>query len=949
MKKVFSILFACVLVFSFVAFGLPAFADPGSIPYPEDPDPGEPWEGYTGDPYTRDPTELMTKEYFGNEWVNTIPDDPSVTSPWEHHGYIAGSPAQLTPFTGPEGTYDYFATLASESPRVKMWDIGKTTMGLKGLLEDELYEYEEYIVAVSSADTIARLDQYQENLQKLADPRKLGYPEDVAAADAAVEKLIKDASELKPIFWFCVAPSSETGGKECSMELAYRLAVDKRPLFKEIRDNVIVFFTDTNPDGTEIVADWVNYYMQDPEWKDREPGPPYYNWYTQHDNNRDTITNSEPERLNLVKAYNEWPAQFALEPHEVGFLLYTFSGMEPTTPATDPITQTEWQWFAARELNQAEQFGMPGVWCYRYVNMYYPFYQIQQIHFKGGTGKFYEVQSRGFYPTTYTRSVSSRNRAWYWYSPMPYKYSEIVWSRRNNINYQQTAALTSIRELAQNREYLLWNYWTKQKNAISKAGTTDIGCSGEFTYAYAYVIPAEQKDMPDTIRMINNLLGNGVEIHTADDDFEAGENEYPAGSFIINMVQPYSRLIHVLFNIEYWPEGMPAPYDATAWQYDLMRDVVVDRIDEPDIYDVPMTPVTAEELAYPYTVSDEIAEGYYVVEHNSINNIITLVFGLGEYEVYAAEEADDGIDVGDVIIPANQEEEGVYEAVVGLVEELGLTMHSVEAAVEVETHPLDVPKVGLYHAWRSIQDGGWSRLTFERFLEEGVDYDVIQHTDVVDFDEDGNPIPKEDYSLKDYYDVIFLPDCRGRNLERGNSPGSVPEEVGYGGVQTEHRTGGLGDAGIAEFKQFVDDGGLLICNNAATDFPIDNDFIEDVTRIKDWNAPGPIVRILPVLGIPITYGADEEECIYQNQSPAFDVNDHPDWVVAYYPDEDEIFLSGFLEGAEEMEGLAVIVDAPAKDGDGHVVLFGCDITYRWQAHGAYFYLWNAIMNWNDLP
>ena len=931
MKKVLGVLLACVLILSLLSFGLPAFAD--------DPDPGEPYPGYTGDPYTRDPTELMTQEYFGNEWVNTIPDDPSVPSPYDHHGYIAGSPAQLTPYVpydgpgGEYGQYDYFTQLADSSPRVAMWDIGKTNTGL-----------DMYIVAVSSADTIKRLDQYQGNLQKLADPRKLGYPwgtpEDEAAADAAVEKLIKNASKLKPLFWYCQAPSSESGCNECEMELAYRLAVDKRPLFQEIRDNVIVFFVDTNPDGTQFVAQWVNYYLDlygditdgfNAGW---EPGAPYYNWYTQHDNNRDTITNSQPARLNLVKAYNEWPAQVALEPHEVGFLLYTFSGMEPTTPAIDPITQSEWHWFAARELNQMEVFGMPGVWCYRFVNMYYPFYQLQQVNLKSGTCKFYEVYGH-CYPTTVTRGVSSRNRAWYWYSPMPYEHPEIVWSFRNNINYDMTATLTTLQTIAHNRDTVLWNYWTKTKNAISNAGETDIGCSGSFTYAYAYVIPAEQKDMPDTIRMINNLLGNGIEIHTADEGFM----DYPAGSFIISMVQPYSRLIHTLFNIEYWPEGMPAPYDATAWQYDLMRDVEVDRIDDDDIFGVEMTLITADQIECPYTVSGEIAEGYYVVDHDSINNIITLVFGLGDYEVYAAEEADDGIGVGDVIIPADQA--GVYDDIVDLVEELGLTMYSVEDEVAVETHLLDVPKVGLYHTWRSIQDGGWSRYTFEQFLEEGVDYDVIQRTDVLAHPDD----------LKDYYDVIFLPDCRGSRLESGNSPGSVPEEVWYGRVQTTARTGGLGDDGVAALKKFVDDGGLLICNNASTDFPINNDFIEDVDILKArstprFNAPGPIVRILPDPDNPIAYGADEEECIYQNQSPVFTADE--ECVVASYPTEaDDIMLSGFLEGAENMAGKAAIVDAPAKDGDGHVVLFGTDITYRWQAHGAYFYLWNAIMNWND--
>ena len=930
-RKMFGILSACVLVLSLSGFAVPAFADSGQPPYPEDPAPDEPYWRYTGDPYTRNPTELITKEYFGNEWVSTIPDDPGVTSPWEHHGYIAGSPLQLTPYEGPEGTYDYFATLAEESPRVVMWDIGKTELG-----------HDMYIVAISSADTIARLDKYHENLLKLADPRKLGYPEDEAAANAEAEKLISNARELKPIFWvWAKLHSSETGSSEMAMELGYRLAVDKRPMFDEIRDNEIVFITDPNPDGTEMTANWVNYYLDlygdidegfNSGW---EPRAPFYNVYTQHDNNRDTHTNADAAQRNMVIAYNEWPAQSILDIHESMFLTFTFSGMEPTFPSIDPITQTEWQWFAARELNQMGQFDHPGVWMYRYVNMYYPFYQLQVANLRNGFGKFYEIYGHG-YPTTVTRSVSGYWRTWYWYNPSPYKYDDIVWSFRNNVHYSQTCALTTALEMARNREIILENFWVKSKRSISLPGTTQIGCSGYFTYPYAYVVPSVQKDMPDTVRMINNLIENGVEVATADSPFSIGGEDYPEGSFILSLAQPTSRLLYALFDVQHWPEGVAAPYDATAWQYDLMRDVVVDRIDDPDIYDVPMTQITAEQIEYPYTVGDEISEGFYVVDHNSINNVITLVFGLRDYEVYAAEQSDDGvIDVGDVIVPAEQE--GVYEAVVDLVGELGLTMHSV-AETAVDMHLLNVPKVGLYHAWRCIQDGGWSRYTFEQFLEPGVDYDVIQRTDVLAHQDD----------LKDYYDVIFLPDTRGRNLYRGDSPGSVPEEVWYGPVQTTQRTGGLGDDGVAALKKFVDDGGVLICNNAATDFPIDYDFIEDVTDIRAWNAPGPIVTILPDPDNPIAYGADEEECVYQNQSPAFEAPE--EWVVASYPeDPDDIMLSGLLEGADEMAGLAAIVNAPAADGDGRVVLFGTDITYRWQAHGAYFYLWNTIMNWDDLP
>ena len=109
MKRAIVLIMALAMsVVGFVGFAVAA--DDGSTPYP----------GYTGDPFTQDPTELITQEYFGNEWVNTIPKGPKkIKSPFDHHGYIAGSPLQLTPYDGPKGIYSYHKQLGENSPRAR--------------------------------------------------------------------------------------------------------------------------------------------------------------------------------------------------------------------------------------------------------------------------------------------------------------------------------------------------------------------------------------------------------------------------------------------------------------------------------------------------------------------------------------------------------------------------------------------------------------------------------------------------------------------------------------------------------------------------------------------------------------------------------------------------------------------------------------------------------------
>jgi hypothetical protein len=664
-------------------------------------------------------------------------------------------------------------------------------------------------------------------------------------------------------------------------------------------------------------------------------------------------------------------------------MIFTFSGMEPSAPFIDPITQSEWQWYAARELNQAEAFDMPGVWEYQYVNMYYPFYGIQILHFRNGTGKFYEVFGHG-YPDTVQRnsptpspsSTSGWGAKWAWFSPNPYPYSNVWWSFRNNINESETLALTTCLTMAHNRDTVLRNYWLKAKNAVSAPGTLIYAsASGDsntpvFTYPYAYVVPAGQKDMPDTVNIINNLLENGVEVRTANSAFTVTSAKalalppedqaspsggstmtYPAGSYIISMAQPASRTASVLFEPLIWPANIPAwatPYDSTAWQYGYIRDVAVDRIDDPAINAVPTTLITASQIAYPYTVSGQISAGYYVIDHNSINNIVNLVFDLagGGYTCYAAEGSEGVIDVGDVLVPAEQA--GVYDVLKSEVAKFGLTMYSV-AGTTVGKHELNAPRVAVYHDWAGIQSGGWTRATFDAFQ---IPYTLIQKDEV----NAGN--------LKDKYDVIFLPNSSTSSMKKGTESG--PPSVTEGPVLTSNRIGGFGTGtpspGIEALRAFVQAGGLLICNLSSTDLPISEGFVTGITRsTTSSGSAGPLVRILPNLTTPINpilYGADAQEAIYIANPPTFTVTDPAATVLASYPTDarvllpengTQIYLGGLFSSPTVLTGKVAMVEAPVVGGSGRVVLFGFDITYRMQAYGAYSYLWNAILNWDDLP
>ena len=55
---------------------------------------------------------------------------------------------------------------------------------------------------------------------------------------------------------------------------------------------------------------------------------------------------------------------------------------------------------------------------------------------------------------------------------------------------------------------------------------------------------------------------------------------------------------------------------------------------------------------------------------------------------------------------------------------------------------------------------------------------------------------------------------------------------------------------------------------------------------------------------------------------------------------------GLMNGADEIKDRPAIVDVPV--GQGRLLLYATNPCYRWQNHGEFNMLFNAILAWNDL-
>ncbi|MBA3357059.1 MAG: hypothetical protein H0U18_14190, partial [Pyrinomonadaceae bacterium] len=69
-------------------------------------------------------------------------------------------------------------------------------------------------------------------------------------------------------------------------------------------------------------------------------------------------------------------------------------------------------------------------------------------------------------------------------------------------------------------------------------------------------------------------------------------------------------------------------------------------------------------------------------------------------------------------------------------------------------------------------------------------------------------------------------------------------------------------------------------------------------------------------------------------------------VVFRYADNKDLFVSGLLDGGDEIAQHPMIVDVPS--GQGHIVLFSNNPIWRGQTKGSYFLVFNAILNFDNL-
>ncbi|MGE5626446.1 MAG: M14 family zinc carboxypeptidase [Bacillota bacterium] len=955
------------------------------------------------DNYARDPNQPVDQAYsqkikqyttdpgFNSPLTDYLPHSDTVPTPMAVLGDVSGAPNVL-PHS--KEVYAYFRLLAEKSPRVKVYVIGKTEEGRDMIA-----------VAVADESLLAGLKDNDARLARLADPRSINLDDGVAAQLVAAST---------PVYYITgTIHSTETGAPTALMELAYRLAVDDAPYIKAIRSHVITLITPiVEVDGRDRMADLYAWHRAHPD----DPWAPLLYWghYVAHDNNRDAMVASLALTRNVMDTYVGWHAQVLHDLHEsIPFLYDNTVGDGPYDAWVDPILTNEWEMLGWNNVQQMTKFGMPGVFTHGDFDTWSPGYLMFIAATHNGISRLYETFGNGGADTV-TRYLdpSDYSRTWYRQNPpLP----KVLWSQRDNNNYEQNGLLTSLYYFAENGKTFLNNFYLKSKRSVQKPGNGGPA---------AYVLPADDARPGAQAALLQVLQRQHVEIQRADAAFSVdltpppGPRDatpkkqmgtFPAGSYIVRMDQPYSRIADALLDREYWSPDDPQkhPYDDTGWSLGDLFDTEVVRVTDLGVLGVPMQPVTGPAQA-PGGVNGQ--GSVYAVANNADAGLMSLRYALKGASIEVADTGFDGagrhFGPGSLVIGGAGRKDLEQAAAA-----LGLQVYALDGSPDVAKHKVGVPRIAIMHSWIDTQTEGWWRQALDQLH---IPYAYISTQDA-----------SRESDLKAKYDaILFGPVGVGdtRMIVNGlplyGKPIPWNKKVISTSLpidETDDIRPGLGESGVANLKRFVNEGGLLVTSEDTAKFAIDVGLAPGVsmTPTKDLKVVGSVLNAVMVDSTsPVAYGYATKLPIYSADGASFMVSNQtlgdqglpsaadyqrvsgrggpndedvpqgrpysappalpsakpwealplnedqerhnafvipPEYrprVILRYGEADNLLVSGLLQAGQEMAERPAVVDSPV--GKGHVLLFASDPIYRAETLGTYGLVFNAILNYDHL-
>src|SRR5467141_1027021 len=708
---------------------------------------------------------------FLSPWVSYLPQSKSVPSPMAFFGRILGAPGE---FVDTVKAHAYCRALASSSPRVRVFTIGRSEEGREILM-----------LAVADEGGIRELDRLKAATAALADPRRT----DPAAAD----RLIQSA---RPIYYFNAAlHSDETGSTEAMLEMAYRLAVSEQPMIRRIREQLVVLINPvSNPDGRDKMVQWFYRYLKGKTNRATSPrqSPPYWSKYAFVDINRDTHQQTHETTKAVHRMFHEWHPTVVHDLHEGSPLMMTWNGTGPYNPNIDPITYTEFLELSFHEVQTMTAFGMPGVSTWNFGEAFSHLYLDSVAMNHNSIGRGYETLGNGTAETLhYILRPSQTSMEWYRPAPPP---AEFDWSERDNLNYTETGALAALDYAARNSKEMLRNFYKKSWDSWRK---------GVEEPPYAYLIPEDQGDRKRVADMVGRLLAQRIEVSRAQNAINLKEGNFPAGTYVVRLDQPYRNYAVDLLTPQHYPKDGEAPYDDVSWELPAHYHLQTIPTADASIRNVALKRLTGP----PRPTGRVVGAGpTYLLKDTGQESFLAARYHLADFEIQIAER---DFEVGGTKFPAGSwilaSQAGLHEAILSTAAELGLDFIQVSTPPDVPCHKAKTPRIGVWVPWADTDSIGWIRYSLD---QRKVPYTYLRDEDI----RSGNLKARIDVLLYGHVDLELAEQIEGLPKRWSPMPfKKTPQTPSFGTpAESDDITGGIGYEGLAQIQHFIADGGLMV-------------------------------------------------------------------------------------------------------------------------------------------
>lgn len=842
-----------------------------------------------------------------------------IESPTSYYGFTPGDDYKLMDY---KQLMDYLILLEKQSDRIYLEEIGTSALGQPM-----------YVLAVSSAENIARLDELKEMNRVLA--------LETGLTEAEKQHIFTEGKVF--VAAAMSMHSNEVGPAQSVPLIAYDLATTQETdKLRWLDETVLMIIPSHNPDGQNMVAEHYRKYLGTKYEKTSLPG--VYHKYVGHNINRDFITLTQPENRAVSRlTSHHWFPQVLVERHQMGAGGVRYFVPPPTDPIAENIDASIWNWigiFGARMMQRMTADNLQGVTQRYLFDMYWPgptetslwknvismlTEAANAFHATPVFVEHQEIQVYGKGLSEYKKSIN-----------MPDPWPGGWWHLRDIVNYEISALWGMLDAAAIHRKEILQHRAQLTEKMVK---------TGREMAPYYYILPHKQHDRSALNRLVSLMHEHGVKTYQLAENTLIENRMFTEGDVVIPLAQPFRAFIKEVMETQdfplrhYSPGGeMMRPYDITSWSLPLHMGVESIEINNPiSGLEDKLTALTQIPAIDPKTYTDAWALIFPATNNESYKAAFRALASGAKAERVSTEMKTPAFEVqkGDFLIINHKLPQSFWE---GLME----PPKALSEKANIPTEPLKMPEIGLVETYFHDMDAGWTRYIFDQYH---IPYRVIRPAELK------NGVPKG-------IETLIFPSVDKNILLKGQRErGDELYIFNYPSAYTK----AMGKEGLQKIMSWVNEGGKIISweqsaglfegllqadneDGSKESFRLPYRDIADDLNKNGLSIPGALLNVDFLADHPLTLGMPQSTGVMSRGRPVFATSipnfDMDRRIIGSFPEKD-ILASGYAQKEELLARKAAMIWI--KKGDGQLVLFAFNPQFRSNTHGTYKLLFNALL------